>query len=65
MTMNKITYESEMLMHEAINVSCEKIEVLRQAVRETTNQIVIDALHMEIKQERNAMQRVLRWASIN
>ena len=59
--MSKITYESEMQMHEAIDYSCEKIDVLRQAVKETTNQIVIDALHMEIKQERNAINKVTRF----
>ena len=58
--MNKIIYESEMQLSEAIDCSCEKIEVLRQAVKEATNQIVIDALYNEIKAERNPIDRITR-----
>lgn len=63
--MNKITYPSEMLMSNAIDVSCERIETLREAVKEETNDIVINALQMEIKAERNAVQKALSWVTIN
>ena len=58
--MNKIINEEEMVMSEAIDESCKRIEVLRQAVKKETNQIVIDALHMEIKAERNPIDRITR-----
>ena len=49
-----------MQMHEAINVSCNKIEVLREAVKKQTNQIVIDALQNEIKAERRPVDVITR-----
>lgn len=49
-----------MLMHEWINESCKRIEVLREAIKEATNKIVHNALQNELKAERNAIDRVVR-----
>ena len=57
---DKIIYESEIQLSNAMNISCHKIEVLREAVKKETNQIVIDALHMAIKTERNPVDNFTR-----
>ena len=62
---NKITYESEMLMHEWIDESVKRIEVLRQWIKATANEIIRNALENELKAERNAIQSVLKWVTIN
>jgi len=63
--MNKIIYESEIQLSNAINVSCYKIEVLREAVKKEANEIVKEALYDTIVAERNAIQSVLKWVTIN
>lgn len=56
---NKIT-TSDLQLSNSINVSCYKISVLREAVKRETNQIVIEALEMAIKAERNPVDRICR-----
>ncbi len=61
--MDKITYESEMLMNEWVNESVKRIEVLRQWIKEATSDIIHNALQNELKAERNAIQKVLSWVT--
>ncbi len=52
-----------MLMNEAVNVSCKKIKVLREAVKKETNEIVKEALYDVIVEERKAINKVLNWVT--
>ena len=61
--MNKITYENDMRIHECVNVSCNKIDVLREAVGKETNEIVKEALYDVIVEERKAINKVLNWVT--
>ena len=62
---NKITYESDMIMSECVNVSCNKIDVLREAVGKETNEIVKEALYDVIVEHRKAINKLLKWVTIN
>ncbi len=63
--MNKIIYEDEMILSQWVDESCKRIEVLRAGIKETANEIIRNALTNELKQERNAIQSVLKWVTIN
>ena len=54
-----------MMMNEGVNVSCNKIDVLREALKKETNEIVKEALYDVIVEERKAIQKVLKWVTIN
>ena len=63
--MNKITYDSEMLMSECIDNSMEKIEDLKEWMRHTKNENILDALQEVVELENEAISEVLENVIIN